>query len=514
MAVLRPEDWPVVPGYKLVQEIGGGGYGVIFLAEETSLLQKKCAVKVCWPSPLQSQGSVKDRFYRESKTLSELNHPRVVPYIHSGFTEVGEGTEPRPFIVMGLIEGEDLRKQSGHSVERACEVILSVLETLQYCHDRGVIHRDLKPGNIIVRQVDAAPVLVDFGLSISLASIGERVSKEAVGSPGYMAPELIADPLLLDVRLDVFSMGIVLYELIAGKLPNVSDPMPLTEVHPELDGHLRYLDEIIRTCLAIPASRYPSANAFKEKLAAWLDVYQERLKSAGRLSSRGQTLLRGLLEEKRRREMDRRASTQTGAEMVRLAEKQATSLMTKVLLVFEEVVSAIKGDIPDVAITKGTALHSTPGSRLIASTLDDEKVHELVTLSAAGQKLSFGAVKFSKAEHPWLKEPLFAAGPAEGVILDLRRGGPLSPRVMQPLLIMFSQEDAEAQKAWLHLAIAIVFEEAERVDISGLKLVVEHHPKFTGEPCTIVLRSTPEEVEEDLWKVLNAFISNELAAKL
>ncbi|HXI01707.1 MAG TPA: protein kinase [Candidatus Saccharimonadales bacterium] len=214
--------------YEIVAPIGAGGMGEVYRARDAKL-QRDVAIKVL-PAELMSEPDRRARFLREARTSAAVNHP----YIASTF-EVGEagGTA---FIAMELVEGKSLRSLLGHgplSIPRTLKLATEMAEGLAHAHARGVIHRDLKPDNVIVR-TDGHPKILDFGLAKLLesrepggASDSSEIrtvtkaltrAKTIMGTPAYMSPEQ-AQGESLDARSDVFSFGSMLYEMVAGKPP-------------------------------------------------------------------------------------------------------------------------------------------------------------------------------------------------------------------------------------------------------------------------------------------------------
>jgi tRNA A-37 threonylcarbamoyl transferase component Bud32 len=499
-------QWPEIPGYELNDILGMGGFGVVFLAEEVSLIKKKRAIKVCWPTPLQSSDGVEERFIRESKTLASLSHPQLVSYVNSGFTS---GLERKPFVVMEFVEGKNLQRGDISSIEQACVVVLSLLDTLEYCHSKSVIHRDIKPSNIIIRTVDSAPVLVDFGLSISIEYLNSRVSKEPPGSPGYMAPELIANPLMVDVKLDIYSVGVLLYELIASSLPDPLSPVSLTTFNSEADS---YLDEIVRSCLLHYSQRLPSVNALRERLSSWLELHRQKLAHAKNLSARAQALRKGFTAARLRQQKDQETVDKFAGAMKKLSDGQVTKFANQVLLAFEEAVGALRSDVPDAQVENTWSIHLNSASKVVDAHAAEGEVLDLIKISANKRELVFSVLKFSRIEHPWTKETLFPDGKLKdaGVATFHRKGEP-SPKVMQPLFLFYSKDTAADDEKWLHLAILMVldesFESTSNVDESSLRFLAEHHPMFTRLDNLLAVSSSTDGMQEPIWRVIDWFFT-------
>ncbi len=270
VAALTPGG--MVNHYRIVEKIGAGGMGEVFLAEDTKL-DRRVALKFL-PSHVAQDPDVRTRFTREAQSVAKLDHPNVVT-IH----EVGEW-EGRPFFAMQYIDGKTLHhycREEKLSIAQMINLVLPIAEGLGKAHSAGVIHRDIKSMNIILDK-DLRPKILDFGL----ASIqgGEMLTKagSTLGTIAYMSPEQ-ARGLEVDQRSDLFSLGIVMYELISGRTPFKMDndvatmnkiindePEPLARYKSEVPPELQ---RIVSKCLAkIPAERYQSAGDLAADLRA------------------------------------------------------------------------------------------------------------------------------------------------------------------------------------------------------------------------------------------------------
>ncbi|MFT7618105.1 MAG: serine/threonine protein kinase/WD40 repeat protein [Planctomycetota bacterium] len=228
--------------YSVLEEIGRGGFGVVYLAEDNRL-RRKVALKVLQPS--RNSTTMRMRFAREAESASKISDPGVCR-IH----EIGEDGNS-VFIAMEHITGHPLdqliaeSKAAGCAVvdlpavdllsssnspsdgsrrrlnptHRALELVERIAVALQAAHDVGIVHRDVKPGNVIV-QPNGRPVLIDFGLAhVAQASLALTGTQDQLGTPAYMAPELISDSRFVDGRSDVFSLGVILFECLTGRRP-------------------------------------------------------------------------------------------------------------------------------------------------------------------------------------------------------------------------------------------------------------------------------------------------------
>ena len=253
--------------YQIGQMIGTGGMADVYIGEDQRL-SRKVALKVL-RSDLARDPSFLARFRKEALAAAGLNHPGIVAVYDSG----EEGLNS--YIVMELVNGHTLREElqnpTGLTVERSLEIIEGVLEALSYSHENGIIHRDIKPGNIML--TDAGDVKVmDFGIARAMDDIGATMTStwNVVGTAQYLSPEQ-ATGEAADLRSDIYSVGCLLYELVTGRPPFTGDtpvaiayqhvsadfPIP-SAINPELDENI---DKIITVALAkSPDDRYQSAD--------------------------------------------------------------------------------------------------------------------------------------------------------------------------------------------------------------------------------------------------------------
>ena len=239
--------------YKILEKLGEGGMGEVFKAQDTKL-DRFVALKFL-PSELTSSEDDKARFIQEAKAASSMNHPNVCT-IHSI-----EEYNSQLFIVMEYIEGTTLRdNKQVLSEKKILEIAAQVADGLGAAHEKGIVHRDIKPENIMIRK-DGIVQIMDFGLAKLFSSgKGSRLTKAGttMGTMGYMSPEQVQG-LDVDHRTDIFSFGVVLYEMIAGESPfkgmhetaimyeivNV-DAQPIASIKEDINPEL---DQLILECL-------------------------------------------------------------------------------------------------------------------------------------------------------------------------------------------------------------------------------------------------------------------------
>jgi serine/threonine protein kinase/WD40 repeat protein len=223
MATLAEKPGDEIDGYKLLQRIGEGGCGVVWYAQQKQPLRRKVALKIIKLG--MDTKAVVTRFEAERQALAMMDHPNIARVFDAGVTGTG-----RPYFVMELVRGLPITKycdQHHYTTARRLELFISVCEALQHAHQKGIIHRDLKPSNILVTESGGigVPKVIDFGIA---KAIQGRLSDDSVftafeqfiGTPNYMSPEQ-ADMSSLDVdtRSDVYSLGVLLFELLTGRLP-------------------------------------------------------------------------------------------------------------------------------------------------------------------------------------------------------------------------------------------------------------------------------------------------------
>jgi serine/threonine-protein kinase len=208
--------------YDIVAELGRGGMGVVYKGFEGSL-NRYVAIKVLADSLAHDEG-IKERFLREARSMASLNDPHIIQIYF-----IGED-EGQTYFVMEFVEGESLgsmlKRDHRLTVEQSAKVIQQTALGLSTAHDRGVVHRDIKPGNLMISSRGAIKI-ADFGIALSNQDISNKLTStgEFVGTPGYLSPEVcLGKPV--DQRSDIFSLGIVLFEMLTGKMP-FNDESPL-----------------------------------------------------------------------------------------------------------------------------------------------------------------------------------------------------------------------------------------------------------------------------------------------
>ncbi len=261
--------------YRVEREIGAGGMATVYLADDLKH-NRKVALKVLRPELAEALGH--ERFLREIETTANLRHPHILPLYDSG------DAAGSLFYVMPYVEGESLRERLDREkqlpVSDAIAIAREVAGALGYAHERGVVHRDIKPGNILLEGSHA--VVADFGIARAVSASGARMLTSvgmSLGTPTYMSPEQAAGDADIDGRSDIYSLGCVLYELLAGQPPFtgptadtvarqhlIAEPPPVTNLRPNAPPHVAAA--VARSLVKTPADRFGTAAEFAEALEA------------------------------------------------------------------------------------------------------------------------------------------------------------------------------------------------------------------------------------------------------
>src|SRR6266542_3035239 len=272
---------PVLPQqfgrYRILNPLGEGGMGTVYLAEDIQL-GRRVALKVPHFDPLADPEQLK-RFYREAKTAARIEHPNICPVF-----DVGE-IDGIHYLTMPFIDGTPLSQlaASGEPWQprQATELICQLAEAVHALHRQGLVHRDLKPSNVMVR-LEGEPVLMDFGLAKQLQSADQNLTATGavMGTPGYMSPEQVLDASHSGPGTDIYSLGVILYELVAGRRPFEgpvaavyaqilhSAPAPPSLVRPGLDVQLNAI--CLKALAKKPEERFPTAQALADALVRYL----------------------------------------------------------------------------------------------------------------------------------------------------------------------------------------------------------------------------------------------------
>src|SRR5512136_657168 len=236
-----PQEGPgtLIGRYKLLEKVGEGGFGAVYVAEQREPVKRRVALKIIKLGMDTKQ--VVARFEAERQALAMMDHPNIARVLDGGATETG-----RPYFVLELVRGvriTDYCDQNNLPTVERLKLFVQVCHAIQHAHQKGIIHRDIKPSNILVSLHDdvAVPKVIDFGIA---KAMGERLTDKTVftrfeqfiGTPAYMSPEQAGvSGLDIDTRSDVYALGVLLYELLTGRTP--FDPKQLAQAG---------LDEVLR----------------------------------------------------------------------------------------------------------------------------------------------------------------------------------------------------------------------------------------------------------------------------
>ena len=261
--------------YRIERELGEGGMATVYLAEDLRH-ERKVALKVLKPELAAVVGA--ERFLAEIKTTANLQHPHILPLFDSG------EADGFLYFVMPHVEGDTLRdkidREKQPSIEEALKITEKVASALEHAHKHGVVHRDIKPGNILLNP-EGEPTVADFGIALAVAHAGGgRVTETglSVGTPHYMSPEQATGDRDVDPRTDIYALGCVLYEMLTGEPPYqgataqavlakiLTDPAPAptrvrVSIPPNVDAAIR------RALEKLPADRFASAQEFAGALS-------------------------------------------------------------------------------------------------------------------------------------------------------------------------------------------------------------------------------------------------------
>src|SRR5215471_3021149 len=242
--VLTEKPGDRIGRYRLLEEIGHGGCGVVFMAEQEEPVRRMVALKVIKLGMDTRQ--VVARFEAERQALAMMDHPHVARVLDGGATETG-----RPYFVMELVKGipiTDYCDKNNLQIRARLELFSHVCQAVQHAHQKGLIHRDIKPSNVLVSTQDDRPVtkIIDFGIAKATQTrLTEKTLFTAfshmIGTPEYMSPEQADGGLDIDTRSDVYSLGVLLYELLAGAPP--FDPKELrSKAYAEMQRIIREVE--------------------------------------------------------------------------------------------------------------------------------------------------------------------------------------------------------------------------------------------------------------------------------
>ncbi len=276
-----PTPTPTAIGrFSVLAEIGRGSYGVVHAAHDPVLAREVAIKLIPLAGEAQFRTQIEASFLREAKSAAGMSHPSIVTIYDAGQTDAFA------YIAMERLHGQDLHEYlaSGNrmSPRQAASMMMRLADAIHYANKRGLVHRDIKPSNIFLSR-DLKPKLLDFGTALApvLAATGSKDTRHLVGTPNYMSPEQ-AKGEALDARSDIFSLGTILYELLAGRrafdgrtiddtlgMVVTASPKPIEKLRPDVPAPLC---EIVRKAMARdPAERYAKASELRNALAEFVE---------------------------------------------------------------------------------------------------------------------------------------------------------------------------------------------------------------------------------------------------
>lgn len=259
----------MLPQYEIVDILGRGGMGAVFKGRQANL-ERDVAIKVLCKSAITSNAGVNpiERFKQEARVMAKFDHPAIISVF-----DFGETSDGQFYLVMEFVDGMDIHHYMQHhggnlSQEYALSITAHVLDGLTYAHGHGIIHRDIKPANILLNR-EGRVKIADFGLMKRFGfgegetSLGMGTEGFALGTPFFLAPEAVDPKCEVDHRMDLYSVGVMLYQMLTGNLPQGNFKLP-SEMRPELDVRL---DVLVQHAMEPdPLERYPSAVSFREDI--------------------------------------------------------------------------------------------------------------------------------------------------------------------------------------------------------------------------------------------------------
>ncbi|MEA2762522.1 MAG: eukaryotic-like serine/threonine-protein kinase, partial [Gemmatimonadaceae bacterium] len=266
--------------YTIERELGAGGMATVYLAHDKKH-DRKVAIKILHAELAAVLGA--ERFLQEIRVTANLQHPHILGLIDSGIIDDDAGElRGRPYYVMPFVEGESLRqrldKEQQLPVSDSVRIATEVASALDYAHRHNVIHRDIKPENILLH--DGSAIVADFGIALAVTQAGgARITQTglSLGTPGYMSPEQAMGERTITARSDIYSLGAVTYEMLAGEPPftgptvqavvarvMTEEPRPLTSQRRSVPPHVEAA--VSRALQKVPADRFASAHEFADAL--------------------------------------------------------------------------------------------------------------------------------------------------------------------------------------------------------------------------------------------------------
>lgn len=284
---------PVIPGYKIVKEVGRGSSGVVFEAVQEEL-ERRVAIKLL-SGQLFGHQELKQRFLREAKSVATLNHPNIAQLF-----QISESEETGPYLVFEFVDATPLNEiitETGSlRINRTVEISRNVASAADHAHKQHLVHRDLKPSNILIENKSKNVKVIDFGLAVD-PDQQSRLTLDSfiAGTPSYMSPEQIESPRDIDHRSDIYSLGVVMYEMLTGDVPFrglskktlfrviEEDPQRPRTINPDVPQDIETI--CLKSLSKNPAQRYQSMQELDDDLKRWQEGRPILAKPISRLTS-------------------------------------------------------------------------------------------------------------------------------------------------------------------------------------------------------------------------------------
>ena len=285
-----------LPQFEILQLVGRGGMGVVYKVRQRQL-DRIVAIKILPSAETAATSGFVERFRREAQSLAKLNHPNIVTIYDFG------DSNGLFYFVMEFVEGANLRQLMNArrmTPSEALSIVPKICDALQYAHDKGIVHRDMKPENVLVDNAGVVKI-ADFGLAKLLGQTGIdsglTLSGAVFGTPDYMSPEQKKRSHSVDHRADIYSLGVVFYELLTGELPLGRFALPSKTVHVDVR-----LDEVVLKALDTDVKlRYQKASQIRDDIATVTNNMQANRLSMNSLRQRAAEIIRPLIASFRRR---------------------------------------------------------------------------------------------------------------------------------------------------------------------------------------------------------------------
>lgn len=488
--------------FDLVKFEGKGSLGQVFratLKNQGGVPGQPIAIKVIEPSNFYEGTDDGERFLREAEALRRLKHSAIVGFHQSGFTA---GENRRPYIAMDFIEGKRLQDAAPSlSPEERVEAIMAVLGGLDHAHSHSVLHRDVKPSNILIRDSDRQSILVDFGQAYLWDGMTtQTLTKFGTGTMGYIPPEVQSNPRDRSVKHDIFSAGVSLYEILVNRIPVFGSYEPISATFPELAG----LDPILKKAMAASSERYGSAKEFHADLSGW--KARRQVMSTLRSSPRLEILRSRLHSENRVREEaeQKRRSREENIAAQELSHHNV--IMAMVERAMRDVVSVGNDAGRNLGVLKGQSQSLPVNAKAKASdhcAIVFEGKNESIILSSWRQiSAPFGDPRGSKVlKYP--STPAIRAGVVRARVVNLGTPPPV-PKVqfVAPMWTINRRTPASNVLELGRLVCAISTVDADNSN-PKLRLFRNNMTALEGVPLPPAEIQTPEEIYEYIVAIIS-----------